>query len=141
MKILINRIDRAFRLTRDLIANISEFELKLNIKEFPSNTIGEQLWCMIGARESYLLAIKNDVWSGFNCSLKNTNSKEDILNCLDNSKEAFLSFVSNNDLSENQKDFLFDILEHEIQHHGQLIRYFYANKIKFPESWNKRYTV
>jgi hypothetical protein len=34
-----------------------------------------------------------------------------------------------------------DLLEHELQHHGQLIRYVYGNKLEFPESWKKRYTV
>jgi len=24
-----------------------------------------------------------------------------------------------------------DLLEHEVQHHGQLIRYFYANRLPF----------
>ena len=35
----------------------------------------------------------------------------------------------------------FALLEHEVQHHGQLIRFVYGNKLSFPESWNKRYTV
>jgi hypothetical protein len=33
------------------------------------------------------------------------------------------------------------LLEHEIQHHGQLIRFVYGNRLSFPESWNQRYTV
>ena len=32
-------------------------------------------------------------------------------------------------------------LEHEVQHHGQLIRFVYGNALTFPESWHDRYTV
>jgi hypothetical protein len=38
-------------------------------------------------------------------------------------------------------DLAFLLLEHEVQHHGQLIRYVYANGLTFPGSWNERYTV
>ena len=34
-----------------------------------------------------------------------------------------------------------DLLEHEVQHHGQLIRYVYGNRLSFPGSWKRRYTV
>ena len=36
---------------------------------------------------------------------------------------------------------LVTLLEHEVQHHGQLIRYVYANGLSFPASWSERYTV
>jgi hypothetical protein len=38
-------------------------------------------------------------------------------------------------------DFALDLLEHEIQHHGQLIRFGYSNSLAFPPSWNSRHTV
>jgi hypothetical protein len=45
------------------------------------------------------------------------------------------------DLTDVQAELAFDLLEHEIQHHGQLIRFVYGNGQTFPESWHKRYTV
>lgn len=141
MEILINKVIRAFNLTSDLVNHLSDEQLALTISDLPSNKIGEQLWCIIGARESYLKAIQNSKWSGFSCSLKNTNSKLEIINCLDKSLNNTISFFKDNDLSETQIDILLDLLEHEVQHHGQLIRYFYSNKLTFPKSWNDRYTV
>ena len=44
-------------------------------------------------------------------------------------------------LSDRQLELGFDLLEHEIQHHGQLIRYVYGNRLSFPSSWSQRYTV
>ena len=52
MKILIKRLHKAFDLTLDLVHDLNTDDLKLKLRDIPSNTIGEQLWCIIGARES-----------------------------------------------------------------------------------------
>ena len=141
MKILIERLDKSFSLTRDLVQGLSEGALKLKLEDLPSNTIGEQLWCVIGARESYLKAIINEGWVGFSCSLKSSTSKEEILQCLQKSAEECLHFLNTHELNEVQNELMIILLEHEILHHGQLIRYIYGNKLAFPVSWNHRYTV
>lgn len=141
MKIIIKHLHKAFNLTFDLVDVITTDDLKLKLKDIPSNTIGEQLWCIIGARESYLKAIVNEDWMGFSCSLDDTTSKNKILECLKKSAEDSLDFLTNTELNEKQTELLLVLLEHEIQHHGQMIRYFYGNKLPFPKSWNERYTV
>ena len=141
MKILIKRLHKAFELTVDLVHAMTIDDLKLNLKGMPSNTIGEQLWCIIGARESYLKAIINGGWVGFSCSLDDTTSKDKIMLCLKKSAEDNLKYLNNFELNEVQVELLFCLLEHEILHHGQLIRYIYGNKLTFPKSWNERYTV
>lgn len=141
MKILIKRLHKAFDLTVDLVHAMTIDDLKLNLKGMPSNTIGEQLWCIIGARESYLKAIINGGWVGFSCSLDDTTSKDKIMLCLEKSAEDSLKYLNNFELNEVQVELLFCLLEHEILHHGQLIRYIYGNKLTFPKSWNERYTV
>lgn len=141
MKIIIKHLQQAFDLTFDLANAVNYGELKLRLNGLPSNSIGLQFWCITGARESYLKAIINKGWSGFSCSLNDATSKAEVLKCLKKSSEESLSYLNGIELSEIQIEFLLTLLEHEIQHHGQLIRYFYGNKLVFPESWNKRYTV
>ncbi len=141
MKILIKRLGKAFNLTSDLINGVSDDALKLRLKTLRSNTIGQQIWCMIGARESYLKAMVNNGWAGFGCSLKDTASKAEILKCLQSSAERCLNFLDAQQLNEIQAELAITMLEHEIMHHGQLIRYFYGNDLAFPKSWNERYTV
>jgi hypothetical protein len=36
---------------------------------------------------------------------------------------------------------ILDLLEHEAQHHGQLIRYLYGLNLEIPESWKTRYAL
>ena len=57
MKIIVKHLLKAFNLTTDLVDAMTDNDLKLKLKGLPSNNIGEQLWCVIGARESYLNAI------------------------------------------------------------------------------------
>jgi len=138
-EILITRVLKALTLTNSFYAYIQEDHLKLKIQNVPSNSIGEQAWCIIGARESYLRALIKGQWDGFSCSLSNTKDKELIMSKLQETYsdlEKAVEVITYPDIS-----ILIDLLEHEVQHHGQLIRYAYSNGIGFPQSWNERYTV
>lgn len=139
--ILQKKITRVLDLTHDLIEHLSQESLSLKLGDLPSNKIGEQVWCIIGARESYFKAIQLGQWSGFSCSLQNNNSKLEALQALKTSSESISNYLIENDLSKEQTALLFDLLEHELVHHGQLIRYVYGNKLSFPKSWEERYTV
>ncbi len=139
--VLLLRIKRAMNLTLDFYNFIPEESLSLNIQGKPSNTIGEQAWCIIGARESYLKALKMGQWDGFSCSLIDCKDKSLVLSKLEVSSRNIVEFLQGANIGSLNQELLFDLLEHEIQHHGQLIRYSYANKLGFPKSWNNRYTV
>ena len=141
MKLIIVKIERAFDLTKDLVEHLSQDNLSLHLGNLPSNKIGDQIWCIIGARESYLKAIQASQWSRFSCSLQDSTSKSEVLYSLNSSSQAVVKYLKGNSLSEYQMDIALDLLEHEIMHHGQLIRYIYANKLLFPKSWNKRYIL
>jgi uncharacterized damage-inducible protein DinB len=127
MDLINEKILRAFKLTQDLVTHLDEAHLSLCLPDLPSNTIGEQIWCIVGSRESYLKALINEKWAGFSCSLESTTSKTAILETLTQSEQAVIQFIANNTLNETQANILFDLFEHEIQHHGQLIRYVYGN--------------
>ena len=134
------RLERAFALTADLVDNLDEAALRADLPNLPSNRMSGQLWCVIGARESYCAAIEAGEWQGFSCSLKEPGDKVAVLAALRSSAER-LSRIGWESLADRQVPFGFDLLEHEIQHHGQLIRFVYGNRMSFPESWNARYTV
>jgi hypothetical protein len=57
-ELLKTKLDRAFGLTSDLVAHLTEDALGLDLPDLPSNQISGQLWCVVGARESYTKAIK-----------------------------------------------------------------------------------
>ncbi|MCB9134823.1 MAG: hypothetical protein H6636_05330 [Anaerolineales bacterium] len=134
------KLGRAFTLTHDLVAHLNETSLNLDLRNLPSNRIAGQLWCIVGARESYSKAILAGGWKGFSCSLTTPEIKQSVLAALETTHQQIIT-INFADLTDPQLEFAFDLLEHEIQHHGQLIRFVYANKLTFPESWHTRYTV
>jgi hypothetical protein len=134
------RLDRAFHLTHDLVLHLDESSLPLELPNLPSNRIAGQLWCMVGARESYTRAIEIGAWQGFSCSLSTPRLKQSVLAALEATHQQ-LGALDFTGLSDVQLEFAFDLLEHELQHHGQLIRFVYGNGLSFPDSWKKRYTV
>ena len=139
-QLLKTRLDRSFRLTHDLVAHLEETSLSLDLPNLPSNRISGQLWCIVGARESYTKAIEAGGWQGFSCSLKTPRVKQSVLGALEATHKR-LHEIDFANLSDAQLELAFALLEHEVQHHGQLIRFVYGNGLSFPESWNKRYTV
>ncbi|MNJ92526.1 DinB family protein [compost metagenome] len=142
--ILREKLQRSFGLYDDFIQELKEENLQLDLKGLPSNTIGQQLWCVIGARQSYLNAILSDGWQGFACALdwKSTGDKSAVQQQLADSKNAFLSAVQDMaSLTSKQQSLMFDLIEHEAQHHGQLVRYLYGLKLSVPATWKKRYNL
>lgn len=111
--------------------------------EARSNTIGEQFWCVIGARESYADAIENDGWSGFICSLPGaaTGNKTQVCQALKRSEIRFEQASRDIEWTDNREALLLALLEHEAQHQGQLIRYVYGLGYRFPESWAERWAL
>lgn len=141
MELIKIRLLNAFRLTSDLLDSFSEKDLKSKIPNVPSNTIGGQFWCIVGARESYMKAIQNKgEWQGFSCGITDAHAKNNVKSMLKKTMKDLESLEidwKNKKVAEQ----VIVLLEHEVQHHGQLIRYIYSNKLKFPKSWNQRYTV
>ncbi len=135
------KLKRSFKLYHDLIAFLPEASLSNNLPGLPSNELGQQLWCVVGARNSYLKALKAGEWQGFECNLawEETGSKKSVSIELESTAAALISFLSRGvDYSEN---LLLDLLEHEVQHQGQLIRYLYGLKLGVPGSWKERYNL
>jgi len=138
--ILKAKLDRSFKLTGDLVAHLDEGALGLDLPKLPSHRVADQHWCLVDAQESYSKAIETGGWKGFSCSLGTPRVKQSVLSVLQATRQR-LADMNFADLSDRQIDLAFALLEHEVQHHGQLIRFVYGNGLTFPDSWHERYTV
>ena len=141
---LARRLATAFDLHAVLAASLDEGALRSTLGELPSNTIGAQFWCVVGARESYARAIEHGGWEGFGCSLSaaDTTVPGRVAAALESSAAAATSAVLGlTELSETQAELALQLLEHETQHHGQLIRYVYGLRLPIPEPWRARYNL
>lgn len=108
-----------------------------------SNTIGAQIWCLIGARESYNRALRAGAWAGFDCSLTAdaTRNPEAIAAALSTTAADITTTLQTLDWTPTRSNLLIDLHEHEAQHQGQLIRYIYALGYRIPPSWKQRWAL
>lgn len=143
MELLTARLDKATKFTNSLAAQLTSDQLKSHNGAAPSNSIGAQFWCVVGARESYARAFEAGAWQGFTCSLKEPEAPASVQAALAASQAALQAALGAIEppLNEARLHILYDLLEHEAQHQGQLIRYFYANRIPFPPDFAKRYAL
>ncbi len=139
---VVESFERSFGMYRDLAESLDARALAAHLGELPSNAIGAQLWCVVGARESYARAIGVGRWAGFTCSLDDTGDPDEVLASLDRSADAVLAVTADIDSWDDGRNrLLLDLLEHEAQHHGQLIRYLYGLGLGVPASWRARYAL
>jgi len=133
------RVERAMRLTESLIGSLDDGALQLDIPGLPSNAIADQVWCIVGARESYLAAARHGAWQGFGCTLdrETARSQERVLAALRATRAAWGALLA----ADGVSSFCLAVLEHEVLHHGQLIRYAYANGFAFPDDFARRYAL
>ncbi|WP_028021958.1 hypothetical protein [Enterovibrio calviensis] len=104
--------------------------------DVPKNkTVGEHMWCIVGARESYANALLAGDWNGFSCSLSSTENRGDVQSALVSSEAAFESALAHVDEWTPERDsLLMYLLEHETNHEAQLIRHLYGLEQSLPES-------
>ena len=144
LEVLKSNLRRSASLYDELIASIPESALAERLPGIRSNTIGQQLWCVIGARESYARAIAAGEWKGFSCSVtrEQCSMKADLARSLALSGTRFLEAVSAQDsFTDVQHRLMLDALEHEAAHQGQLIRYLYALNLSIPDIWKARFAL
>ncbi len=144
LDVLRSNLRRSVSLYAQLIAQIPESALAERLPGVRSNTIGQQLWCVIGARESYSRAIAAGKWIGFSCSVtrEQCSRRVDLARSLAMSGERLLEVVSAEDsFTDSQYKLIVDALEHEAAHQGQLIRFLYALNLPIPEIWKVRFAL
>ncbi|MDP2011184.1 MAG: hypothetical protein Q8K11_13505 [Phenylobacterium sp.] len=142
MDVLKTRLAKTLDLTNALAEGLSIEALKSHNGKARSNPIGGQFWCLVGARESYARAFEAGRWRGFSCSLSEPDAPGAVQAALAASRDLMLErLAAHGDLDEARQGILIDLIEHEAQHHGQLIRYFYANDLPFPPAFASRYAL
>lgn len=142
--VLLASLRRSSSVYSAFVAAIPESALDAKLPGLRSNRIGQQLWCVVGARESYARAIQGGKWAGFSCSLtaEQCRKQEGLATALETSAAALLAAIEGPDtFTDAQFQLIIDVVEHEAAHQGQLIRYLYALDLPIPESWKKRYAL
>lgn len=132
---VIDTLKRRFNSYCDLINQVDGAAIEERIAAPKHKSLGEHLWCVVGARESYAKAIETGEWSGFGCSMT-TFEHEDFVEKLASSSKAVLDALDGVDnWTPERDDLLLTLAEHETMHEGQVIRHAYGMGRTLPPSW------
>ena len=133
-----------FELYDELCKGLEPKHYALHLFDLPSNSIGQQLWCLGGARQSHREAIEEKRDFSWKCDFpyEDANDKEKIdAYLIDEGKkiQQLLGDAAPTHVAE--VELLTDLLMHEVQHQGQLIRYIYGNRLTVPLGWKKQWSL
>jgi hypothetical protein len=137
------RLDAVFGLYDELAASLDETQLRQSLP-VPSNPIGLQLWCVVGARETWARALTSGTWGPFGCSIasfEDTQKPSIVAGALAASAAAFRDAALASPADETRTDFKLALLEHESQHLGQILRYLLGLGIEPPPGWKTRFAL
>jgi len=131
------------QLTYDYLDNLQADQLGLKMPFSESQPIGYQFWCMVGAHESYLRNLEAGSWQGFASSLDGFDKVtpqiiKEQMQAADASMAKLLNMIDLDESLENgQKGYeiVFQMIKHEMHHHGQLINLLYCHHLPIPKSW------
>ena len=142
--VLRRRLARANTLYVDLVDTVTPAHLGSRLADLPSDTVGHQLWCVLGTRESFPAAARAGQWQGFTSPVEGEQLTDPAalraaLESTAADVDAWVEGLSGDD--EQSFAYALALLEHETQHHGQLIRYLYALDIPRPATWREQYAL
>jgi hypothetical protein len=133
--ILIRNLAFRFDAYAELVATVDGDALRERLGPPKHKSLGEHLWCVIGARESYARALEAGEWPGFACSMKSFGHA-DFTEKLASSARMVLDCARRIDQWTDARDELLLMLtEHEVMHEGQIIRHMYGLERTLPASW------
>jgi len=143
-ELLRRRLERANTLYLDLLDTVPAEHLGSRLPGLPSDTVGHQLWCVLGARVSFPLAARAGEWQGFSSPIDRDGSADAAA-----VRAAFVQTGTDVDewvagidaADEDSLRYVLALLEHETMHQGQLIRYLYGLGIDRPHTWQQQYAL
>ena len=137
------RLEAVFGLYDELAARLDSAQLRQSLP-VPSNPIGLQLWCVVGARETWARALATGTWGPFGCSIasfEDTLDPDLVARALAASASAFRAAALASPADETRIDLRLGLLEHESQHLGQILRYLLGLGIEPPPGWKERFAL
>jgi hypothetical protein len=126
----------------DLLDAMAPGRLRERLPGVRSSPVSNHFWCVVGARESYVRAARAGSWQGFTCSLADDEDAGQVRAALERTAGEVDAWLGELDPDDDAGvEIAVRLLEHETQHHGQLIRYLYAVPLPVPASWVDRYVL
>ncbi|MBL4679581.1 MAG: hypothetical protein JKY88_02510 [Pseudomonadales bacterium] len=132
--LIIESLKRRFESYDELTSETNDQMLGEKLEILKHKSLGEHLWCVVGARESYAKAIEAGAWEGFNCSLQDFSHSSFSQKVSSSGRDVLAAISRVSDWTKEREEFLMTLAEHEVMHEGQIIRHLYGLEVEIPKS-------
>ena len=147
--ILLSEWQSIRQLTYDYLAILEPHHLELRLPFPESQPLGYQFWCMVGAHESYLKKLEHGAWQGFASSLSQFDpvTPAVIKQQMQQADAKMAQLLEQIDLLATQASgepnhaIVFQMIKHEMHHHGQLINFLFCHHLPIPPSWQDEWAL
>lgn len=134
-EMVLNNIHARFSSVLDIVNSLPPESYTAYLNVAKNKSVGDHIWCIVGARESYSQSLIEGQWAGFSCSLDSTENPTEAVEKLTASVAVFEKAISGiEDWTGEREALLLSLLEHEATHEGQLIRHLLALGESLPAS-------
>jgi hypothetical protein len=148
-EILLRRWLHIRSMTYDYLDVLDQSQLSLKLPFPESQSIGYQFWCMTGAHESYLKELEFGDWQGFSSSMDQLEhpSPPAIKANMQRSDQRMAELLRTKDLGVRLDSGKYGyglvqlMIEHEMQHQGQLINFMFCHHLPIPKSWQDKWAL
>ncbi len=129
---VVQNLIKRFNSYTELIGADVNLSQKLDAPKHKS--LGEHLWCVVGARESYAKALRAGEWDGFNCSMTEFSQTDFIEKLQISAADVKDTIKQIDNWTQNRELLLLELSDHEVMHEGQIIRHLYGLGYEIPAS-------
>jgi hypothetical protein len=137
------------RLTYDYLDVLDQAQLAQRLPFPESESLGYQFWCMVGAHESYLRKLRHGSWQGFASSLDQFPAATPaiIRQQMEQADSELAALCATTDLGaqlangQHGYEVVFQMIKHEMHHHGQLINFMFYLRLPIPASWQREWAL
>lgn len=148
-EIMLTEWQQIRQLTYDYLDGLDPHHLDLRLPFATSQTLGYQFWCMVGAHESYLKTLEHGAWQGFASSLDQlaevtpATIKQQMQQTDARLTQLLQTLDLNAPLANGQPGYgvVFQMIKHEMHHHGQLINFLFCHRLPIPPSWQDEWAL
>jgi hypothetical protein len=129
---VVQNLIKRFNSYTELVGADVDLSQKLDAPKHKS--LGEHLWCVVGARESYAKALRAGEWDGFNCSMTEFSQTDFIEKLQISAADVKDTIKQIDNWTQNRELLLLELSDHEVMHEGQIIRHLYGLGYEIPAS-------
>ena len=131
---IIDNLTQRFGFYADLATQVDDDTINAAMDIPRQRSLGQHLWCIVGARESFATAIEAGEMCGWSSSVTQFERDEFIAKLKQSAQILLAAIDGVGEWTPQRHKLLAQVAEHEVMHEGQIIRLLFGLQKPLPSS-------